>query len=139
MGTTATGLRYPEPADPASAGALNFKNLADDVTGKYPPQAAYGTGLDGVAIPANTVLKTAAGKTSLTTDAAGQVVFTIPGGWTGNVATMQILSTVGVGGGSDYTFSVAPRTANSVYLYLMKAGVKLGSTAFGFTYLAMGY
>jgi hypothetical protein len=36
MGTTATGLRYPESTDPANAGALNFKNLADDVTTKYP-------------------------------------------------------------------------------------------------------
>lgn len=35
MGTTATGLRYPEPVDPVANGAAAMKNLADDVTAKY--------------------------------------------------------------------------------------------------------
>jgi hypothetical protein len=31
MGTTASGLRYPEPTDPVNQGATNMKNLATDV------------------------------------------------------------------------------------------------------------
>jgi hypothetical protein len=31
MGTTASGLRYPEPTDPVNQGAANIKNLATDL------------------------------------------------------------------------------------------------------------
>jgi hypothetical protein len=31
MGTTASGLRYPEPTDPVNQGATNMKNLATDL------------------------------------------------------------------------------------------------------------
>jgi hypothetical protein len=36
MGTTSSGLRYPEPTDPVNQGAAAIKNLADDVTTQYP-------------------------------------------------------------------------------------------------------
>jgi len=35
MGTTSTGLRYPEPSEPVNQGAANIKNLADDVNGRF--------------------------------------------------------------------------------------------------------
>jgi hypothetical protein len=40
MGTTSTGLRYPEPTDPVNQGATAIKNLATDVAGKYPTMQA---------------------------------------------------------------------------------------------------
>jgi hypothetical protein len=36
MGTTASGLRYPEPTDPVNQGATAMKNLADDATRNGP-------------------------------------------------------------------------------------------------------
>jgi hypothetical protein len=35
MGTTTSGLRYPDPTDPVNQGAAAIKNLADDVTAQY--------------------------------------------------------------------------------------------------------
>jgi hypothetical protein len=34
MGTTASGLRYPEPVDPIANGALDIRHLAEDVAAK---------------------------------------------------------------------------------------------------------
>ena len=51
MGTTASGLRYPEPAEPVAQGAVNIANLAADVNARYVQQF---TGVAQTAtVPAN--------------------------------------------------------------------------------------
>ena len=51
MGTTVSGLRYPEPTDPVNQGATAIKNLALDVNGRYIQQYVGAT--QSISIPAN--------------------------------------------------------------------------------------
>ena len=119
MGTTSGGLRYPEPTEPVSQGAVNIRNLAEDVTGKY--QAAPGVATtfypDMVAVPVGTVIKMAAGKVNLTTDSQGQAVLTFPGNWT-TIVSVVVTPAVSPSLPLDYVFNVGPRAAAaSCYVY----------------------
>jgi hypothetical protein len=145
MGTTASGLRYPEPTDPLPNGAAAMKNLADDVTSIYTPEPTTGgvTGggalsPDAQTVPAGAALRVVAGKLNVTTDAAGQFVLTITA-FTTAIVGMTISSAVSLSAPFDNTFSIAARGPNSVYGYVMRAGVKLASTTVGITYIAVGY
>ena len=91
MGTTASGLRYPEPTDPVNQGALNIKNLATDVdtlTGNMNIEATrvLGTlgnmGVLNAAKPCKLVTSYTFGNT----DATGQFTFALPAGVKGVAA-----------------------------------------------------
>jgi len=142
MGTTSTGLRYPEITDPAYNGADAIKNLALDVTGKYEPPMVPGAAFypDAAAVPAGTQIKVTGGKINVTTDTAGQAVLTMPGaaGWAA-MLTVIVLPAVTIGASNDTLLQAAARNGNSFYLYAWRAGVKLASTALGVNYIAYGY
>jgi hypothetical protein len=145
MGTTSSGLRYPEPTDPVNQGAAAIKNLADDVTSIYTPEpttggvtAAGALSPDAQAVPAGAALRVVAGKLIVATDAQGQFVLTITA-FTTAVVGLSIMGAVAVGAPYDNTYYAAPRNGNSVYGYIMRAGVKLASTTVGITYIAVGY
>lgn len=113
MGTTATGLRYPEPVDPVSQGAAAIKNLADDLTAKYGavllkagnstvalasgvasiqvtyPAAFPGGGINGVALTASAITGSAPVICNLTSNTATYFVARLQqmpsGTYSGNV------------------------------------------------------
>jgi hypothetical protein len=57
MGTTPSGLRYPEPTDPVSAGAVNIKNLATDLD-PYPRGLLAHTNYPGGDLTSGNILTT---------------------------------------------------------------------------------
>jgi hypothetical protein len=136
MGTTATGLRYPEPTEPVNAGAANMKNLADDLTAKYEPAVIQSGTLYGGAVPAGTVPRIIAGLGAGTTNAGGQISFAVGASVPGSVLltfVANIMSTVL----QDVTVTVGARDARSVYLWFARAGVALNNSNVNFTFVAM--
>jgi hypothetical protein len=140
MGTTASGLRYPEPSEPVAQGATAIRNLAEDVTGKYPPGVRPGAAFypDAGVVPAGAVIRMAAGKVNLTCDSAGQAVLYFSPAFTTGILSVLLTPGVSPSAPMDYVFSAAPRGLDSVYFYCMKAGVKFVGIV-GVNYLAFGY
>jgi hypothetical protein len=142
MGTTATGLRYPEPTEPVNAGAANIKNLADDVTAKYglaPANSGLAINPWGAAIPAGKVLQVVSGLATVTMTSSG-AAWNLPGyPWAG-IASCHCAGAANVGLPGDATFAVvAGGSSSTLYVHCYVAGAHINSGAVNFTFIATAW
>lgn len=144
MGTTASGLRYPEPTDPVAQGAAAMKNLADDVTSLYVGKSTGPASLQpwGGAVPAGGAVRMAAGVATLVFAASSTVAFVVPNG---GKAWSQLLAVLISGAnntqpapGNQYAAAASP-TLGTVYVTgYTPAGAALVNTTVNVQYVAVG-
>jgi hypothetical protein len=142
MGTTASGLRYPEPTDPVAQGAQAIHNLADDVTAGALGKAALSLAMQPAGAAAGSLpVRYAAGQATLSLT-NGTVAWAIPNGgkpWTQIFCLVVRAAGAGTGPVRNDTYATsASGTTGTFYVSGYNNGVLLGTGAVNVHFFAVG-
>ncbi len=141
MGTTASGIRYPEPTEPVAQGAAAMKILADDVQAKYQLAPVNSGHLNdwGGAMPAGRVAQVVAGTATITMASNGQAAWNVPGNPWAGILSAHFIQASNVGIAGDVVFSVAQGGSRSTLIIGAKNGGVLYVGVLNFSFIVVAY